>query len=98
MTKKTYAARGLLDWQLALNVAGAIIRICFSGGSMGSNGVVPAKYTTDNEAIQRLIENTDHFRKGRIFVVAVMPVDSCNRVQASGVKSQDKKPLQKPGK
>lgn len=68
MIKKTYAARGLLDWQLALNVGGAIIRICFSGGSMGSNGVVPAKYVTENPAIQRIIEETDQYKSGRIFV------------------------------
>lgn len=71
MTRKTYAARGLLDWQLALNVGGAILRIVFSGGSMGSNGVLPAKYTTDNEAIQRIIEDTDHFRRGRIYLAGV---------------------------
>lgn len=64
----TYAARGLLDWQLALNVAGAIIRICFSGGSMGSNGVVPARYTTDNPAIQKIIEKTRYFEKGKIYI------------------------------
>lgn len=67
--KKTYAARGLLDWQMALNVGGAILRICFSGGSMGINGVIPARYTTDNEALQRIIENTPQFNSGRIFLL-----------------------------
>lgn len=67
--RKTYAAKGLIDWQLALNVSGAIIRICFSGGTMGSNGVIPAKYTTDNEAIQHIIENSRQFRSGMIFKV-----------------------------
>lgn len=66
--KKTYAARGMLDWQMALNIKGAIVRICFSGGSMGSNGVVPAKYTTDNDVIQYLIEHTKEFKSGRIYV------------------------------
>ena len=66
--KKTYAARGMLDWQMALNIKGAIVRICFSGGSMGSNGVVPAKYTTDNDVIQYLIEHTKEFKSGRISV------------------------------
>ena len=68
MTQKTYAARGLLDWQMALNVAGAIIRICFSGGCMGTNGVIPAKYTTDNPAIQKMIEKTPAFKNGKIFI------------------------------
>ncbi|MCH5227309.1 MAG: hypothetical protein J1F16_05775 [Muribaculaceae bacterium] len=68
LIKKTYAARGLLDWQMALNVAGAIIRICFTGGSMGSNGVIPAKYTTDNPAMQAIIEKTRSFTSGKIYI------------------------------
>ena len=68
MLINTYAARGLLDWQMALNVAGAVIRICFSGGSMGSNGVIPARYTTDNEAIQKIIENHPLFKSGKIYL------------------------------
>ena len=65
---KTYAARGLLDFKMALNVGGAVIRICFSGGYMGSNGVVPAKYTTDNPAIIRMIEKSPQFKGKRIYV------------------------------
>lgn len=65
---KTYGARGMLDWQMALNAGGAIIKICFSGGSMGPNGVIPAKYSTDNAAIQRMIEKTGYFRSGKIFI------------------------------
>ena len=68
---KSYAARGLIEWQMALNVCGAILRFKFTGGSMGSNGVIPAKYTTDNEAIQKLIENSDYFKSGRVYL--------CNR-------------------
>lgn len=68
MTIRTYAARGLLDWQMALNAGGAIIRIAFTGGSMGTNGVRAAKYTTDNPAIQKLIEQSEHYKKGRIYL------------------------------
>ena len=68
MLQKTYAARGLLEFQMALTGSGAILRICFSGGSMGFNGVVAAKYTTDNPAIQRMIESSDHFKDGRVYL------------------------------
>lgn len=71
--RKTYAARGLLDWQIALNAGGAIIRICFTGGSMGTNGVLPAKYVTDNPAVQHLIEKSDHFKRGRIILLRQEP-------------------------
>ena len=66
---KTYCARGLLDWQMALNAGGAIIRIHFSGGHMGSMGVVPAKYSTDNPAIQALIERSQQFLSGKIYIL-----------------------------
>ena len=68
--KKIYGARGMLDWQLALNVKGAIVRICFSGGSMGSNGVIPARYVTENEAIQKIIEKSLPYKDGRIILLS----------------------------
>ena len=67
--KKIYGARGMLDWQLALDVKGAIVRICFSGGSMGSNGVIPARYVTENEAIQKIIEESLPYKDGRIILL-----------------------------
>ena len=70
MIRKTYAARGMIDWQMALNIKGAIIKICFSGGSMGSNGVIPAKYVTDNEVIQYLIEQCPEYEAGRIYLIS----------------------------
>lgn len=36
---------------------------------MGTNGVLPAKYVTENEAIQKIIEDTPHFTSGRIFLL-----------------------------
>ena len=68
MLRKTYAARGLLDFKMVLNVGGAMIRICFSGGYMGSNGVVAAKYTTDNPVIIHMIENSKQFAGNRIYL------------------------------
>lgn len=70
MIRKTYAARGMIDWQMALNIKGAVIKICFSGGSMGSNGVIPAKYTTENEVIQHLLEKSDEYKNGRIILIS----------------------------
>ena len=68
MTRKTCAAKGLLEFKMALNTAGAVIRIIFSGGYMGSNGVVSAKYTTDNPAIISLIESSRQFASKRIYL------------------------------
>ena len=65
---KTYAAKGLLEWQLALTAGEAVVRLHFKGGSMTSGNFIPAKFSTDNPAIQHLIENSAYFKKGRIFL------------------------------
>lgn len=67
--RKTYGVRGLIEWKMALRVdSRTCVRVNFTGGSMGSNGVVPAKYTTDNPVVQHLIENSVHFRTRRIIL------------------------------
>lgn len=65
---KTYAVKGLIEWVMTLDVGGALIRIKFMGGSMGSNGVIPAKYTTDSPVIQRLIEESKEYKNKRIYL------------------------------
>lgn len=65
---KTYGVRGLLEWDMALRAGEAVVRLHFGGGSMGTNGVVCAKYSTDNAALQRLIEGSVHFRTGRVYL------------------------------
>ena len=64
--KKTYIARGLIEYQMWLNIDGLSLRICFSGGSMSANGVVAARYTTDNPLIQHFIEKSQQFATHRI--------------------------------
>lgn len=75
MKRKIYGARGMLDWQMALNVSGAFLKICFSGGYMGGNGVIPAKYSTDNKVIQNLIEKSRQFESGMIVLLDTIPID-----------------------
>lgn len=64
--KKIYQAKGLLEYQMTLTLGGANIRICFSGGTMGSNGVQGGTYVTDNPLIQALIEATPQYCDNRI--------------------------------
>lgn len=66
--RKTYGAKGLLEFRMTLRAGTAKVRINFTDGSMGSNGVVSAKYVTDNAAIQQLIEGSAHFRRGKVFL------------------------------
>lgn len=64
--KTTYISKGLLELHITLNAGGAEIPIHFTGGTIGSNGVISARFTTDNPAIQKLIEKSEYFRKRRI--------------------------------
>ena len=58
---KTYAVKGLIECVMNINVGGALLKLRFSGGNMGMNGVIPANYSTDNEALQEMIENSHEF-------------------------------------
>lgn len=66
---KIYYAKGMIEWHAAFQHNGLTLRILFSGGGMGSNGIIPAKYRTDNEAIQRIIEESDYYKENRLLMV-----------------------------
>ena len=65
---KTYAAKGLLECKMSLRIGKAILTINFTGGSMGGNGVISAKYVTGNAAIQALIEGSAQFQSGKVYL------------------------------
>ena len=77
---KTYIAKGLLDFRMSVEVGGAIIRILFSGGSMSANGVIPSRYSTDNPALQKIIEGSQQYKSGRVQLL--------NPPKTTGVKQQ----------
>lgn len=64
--KKTYISPGYLELVTMIRCAGTEIPLHFKGGIMGSNGLVPGRFETANEAIQAIIEKSDHFKEGRI--------------------------------
>lgn len=65
---KTYAAKGLLECKMSLRIGKAVLTINFTGGSMGGNGVISAKYATGNAAIQTLIEGSAQFQSGKVYL------------------------------
>lgn len=68
MAIKTYAARGLLEYLLPVACEGARLRLHFEGGSMGTNGILPGKYSTSNRALQMIIEGSPPFKSGKIYL------------------------------
>lgn len=74
MTRKTYGVSGLMDWTTNLRAGKATINVHFSGGALTAYGVTPATYSTSNPLFQMVIENSEHFKSGRISLLDEMEV------------------------
>lgn len=86
MTQKTYGVYGMIEWSILLNVAGRIMNIDFEGGLASGTGIRPATFTTRNEIVQFAIENSGHFKKGRIILVSEMDIEEPNEVIAEATE------------
>ncbi|MCC8119727.1 MAG: hypothetical protein LIP09_13410 [Bacteroidales bacterium] len=64
--RKTYIVNGLVEWTAAIQAGRATISVPFTGGAFTKYGHTPARFTTADAAMQRIIESSDHFKKGRI--------------------------------
>lgn len=67
---KTYGVKGLLEWNAGLPVGETIINVSFTGGQLTSYGIRPATYTTANPTLQRIIEDSAYFRRGKITLIS----------------------------
>lgn len=76
-TKTTYGVYNLIEWHARLRIGKATVKVAFTGGSITTQGVTPATFTTENPVIQFAIENSPEFHNGKIKVV--------RRVKLNGV-------------
>lgn len=72
--RKTYGMNGLLEWHGVIDSGGVKMRVSFTNGSTSAFGVAPASFTTEKEIVQHIIENSDLFKSGRIFIVMSSPI------------------------
>lgn len=72
--RKTYAIRGLMEFQALIPAGRSTVRIPFTGGALSGYGVTPATYRTSDPALQHLIEASPDFRKGRIILLRTEPM------------------------
>lgn len=72
----------MIEWSILLNVAGRIMNIDFEGGLASGTGIRPASFTTRNEIVQFAIENSGHFKHGRIILVSEMDIEEPKEVIA----------------
>lgn len=76
----------MIEWSILLNVAGRIMNIDFEGGLASGTGIRPATFTTRNEIVQFAIENSGHFKHGRIILVSEMDIEEPNEVIAEATE------------
>ena len=74
---KTYLMQGMMACTIEL-LTGLpqlpSIHISFEGGQITGYGVTPARYTTDSQGLQKLIEASPLFKCGRITVIDHGPI------------------------
>lgn len=90
MEKITYGAPRYMDWVAQLKAGAATVRIHFTGGALTAYGVTPAEYTTTNPVVQRVIEQSQYYKEGRI-----VKLRSTTVADPKGV-SKPKKTIEKP--
>lgn len=69
MKQVTYGVADLIDWNARIPVGKACMSVHFTGGALTKYGVTPAEFTTSDPFTQRVIEDSDYFRSGRITVL-----------------------------
>lgn len=88
MKKKriTYGVYGMMEYQTIIKIGRATLKVLFTDGSMTAIGQNPAKYTTSDFLVQRAIENSSEFKKGRIQVVDTIELDEEVHIERNPAK------------
>lgn len=76
----------MMEYQSIIKIGRATLKVMFSDGSMTAIGQTPAKYTTSDFLVQRAIENSSEFKKGRITIVNSIELDEEVRIERNPAK------------
>lgn len=72
---KIYGVKGLMEWQCVISSGGVRFHFSFTEGTITGYGVTPAKYRTSNPILQNVIENSDYYKSGKIFLVKTISLE-----------------------
>lgn len=88
MKKKriTYGVDGMMEYQAIITVGKAKMKVHFSDGFVTAMGITPATFTTDNLIVQRAIEQSSDYKRGRIKVIRVTTLDEDVRIERNPAK------------
>lgn len=78
--KKIYGVNGMMEWNAELIVGRAKVRVPFTDGTLGGGTSSPATFATENVAVMKLIEDSEAFRNGKIFLWRVINNDKYTTV------------------
>lgn len=70
----------MMEYQAVIRIGRSFMKVTFSDGAVTAYGVNPATYTTDNLMVQHAIENSEQFKRGRIYVVNTTTLDKEERI------------------
>lgn len=76
----------MMEYQTIIKIGRATLKVLFTDGSMTAIGQNPAKYTTSDFLVQRAIENSSEFKKGRIMIVNTIELDEEVRIERNPAK------------
>lgn len=63
---KRYAVFGLMEYVARIPAGARAVSVHFAGGQMSGYGIRPAVFETADPVLQRLIEASPDFRRGKI--------------------------------
>lgn len=88
MSTKKYGIRNTSECVIRIPRGKTAVVCNFTDGNLQSREPIPASYTTDNPIIQHIIENSDMFKGGKIFLMT----EYDNAGEAEPVKVEAAKP------
>lgn len=82
-TKTTYGVYNLIEWHALLRLGKATVKVHFTGGSITTQGVTPATFTTEDPVIQFAIERSPEFIAGKIKPIRRVDVNGVVEIESN---------------
>ena len=89
----TYGVYNLVEWQAAIRMGKARVKVPFTGGAITTQGVTPATFTTSDPVVQLAIECSAEFKSGRIKIVRTRDLGGDVEIEVNNSGATDGIPL-----
>lgn len=86
---------GLLEWHGQVHSKGVRMKVDFTNGTVTAYGVAPATFMTKDALTQHIMENSDEFKSGRIFLVRSVPLPDTEKKEETVPETEAGTPLKK---